>query len=125
MISAVRMRSELVKAHILPLNGIRGIAIAAVMCNHFAVVLPGDLGATRLAKSLLSCGWIGVDLFFVLSGFLITGILLDTKGDDNYFSAFYARRVLRIFPLYYSVVIVPHRGNARHVSTFPRSLASQ
>jgi peptidoglycan/LPS O-acetylase OafA/YrhL len=95
------------------LDGLRGLAIALVLVNNN---FPERLTAPRLdviAVHLSRFGWIGVDLFFVLSGYLITGILFDTKGGPGYFRNFYARRVLRIFPLYYAVlfvvfVIVPH-----------------
>jgi peptidoglycan/LPS O-acetylase OafA/YrhL len=81
------------------LDGLRGLAILAVLIAHAA--RPGQPGF-----ALLGNGRLGVDLFFALSGFLITGILVDARGAPGYFRAFYARRALRILPLYYGVVAV-------------------
>ena len=85
------------------LDGVRGIAILLVVIWHYWIALvindplSGLYGA--VVKSLYLT-WSGVDLFFVLSGFLIGGILLDNREAPGYFKAFYARRVCRIFPLY-------------------------
>ncbi len=85
------------------LDGVRGIAILVVMLNHF--VLSAFIPDTPFWK-LVNSGWLGVDLFFVLSGFLITGILLDTKHRERYWATFFSRRALRIFPLYYFAVLM-------------------
>lgn len=91
--------------HIPALDGIRGLAILGVMASHlFAGNPPGPV--IRTLHSIASFGSHGVDLFFVLSGFLITGILYDSLGDPRFFRKFYARRSLRIFPLYYGVLLV-------------------
>jgi len=82
------------------LDGIRGIAILAVLLTHCTPLLR-PTAASHFLIALLTPGWAGVELFFVLSGFLITGILLRTKEASNYFRSFYARRFLRIFPIYY------------------------
>jgi hypothetical protein len=87
------------------LDGVRGIAILLVLFHHFTVFDPiTGVGAWLGFAALL--GWCGVDLFFVLSGFLITGILIDARGSSRYFSSFYMRRSLRIFPLYFLVVFL-------------------
>jgi peptidoglycan/LPS O-acetylase OafA/YrhL len=92
------------RGHIPALDAIRGLAIVLVTLYRFG---GGDHGAGRAidADWLVEPGSRGVDLFFVLSGFLITGILFDAKGRDHYFRDFYVRRSLRIFPLYYGVLI--------------------
>jgi peptidoglycan/LPS O-acetylase OafA/YrhL len=92
--------------HVPALDGLRGLAILLVMTFHFAWVAPPVGRPAKLLTFFMNFGWTGVDLFFVLSGFLITGILLDSKREPTYFRSFYARRVLRIFPLYYGVLAV-------------------
>lgn len=91
------------RGHLPVLDGLRGVAVLLVMGFHFLhldgrEVLPLDRAVLGAARA----GWCGVDLFFVLSGFLITGILLDAKGSEGWLSTFWARRVLRIFPLHYA-----------------------
>jgi peptidoglycan/LPS O-acetylase OafA/YrhL len=89
------------------LDGLRGIAVLLVMIYHFAAAWYFSTSPVDVAYSRFSgAGWMGVDLFFVLSGFLITGILHDSRERDGYFSSFYGRRVLRIFPLYYAFVLL-------------------
>ena len=89
------------RRHRPELDGLRGLAIILVMASHYAWYLPVHGNWFIPIGDVISKGWTGVDLFFVLSGFLITGVLLDSKGQKNYFRNFYARRILRIFPLYY------------------------
>lgn len=87
-------------ARIPQLDAIRGIAVLMVIMKHISEKYPSlHLGP------YFGDGWMGVDLFFALSGFLITGILLDTRPSPAYFRNFYARRCLRIWPLYYSLLL--------------------
>jgi peptidoglycan/LPS O-acetylase OafA/YrhL len=91
------------KGRIPELDGLRGIAIALVLLHHYFFqpieATPGSPLAYVQAAARL--GWSGVDLFFVLSGFLIGGILLDARNSSNYFSVFYTRRFFRIVPIYF------------------------
>lgn len=103
------------------LDGLRGLAILLVMVGHFAVFKPSGAVETVI-KSVTESLWIGVDLFFILSGYLITGILLSSRQRPRYFSSFFARRVLRIFPLYYAViffalVVLPHLPQGAEIDT--------
>jgi peptidoglycan/LPS O-acetylase OafA/YrhL len=98
------------RSYVPALDGVRGLAILVVMCCHFVWVVseyaPPPDKLSRLVVEVFKSGRYGVDLFFVLSGFLITGILFDAKSDKHYFRNFYARRTLRIFPLYYCVLLI-------------------
>lgn len=103
--------------HIPALDAVRGLAILLVLVFHFSSyghgLPPAGVLVDRIFHVISRAGWIGVDLFFVLSGFLITGILHDSKASVHYFRNFYARRVLRIFPVYYAslvvfLVVLPH-----------------
>lgn len=93
--------------HIAALDGVRGIAILLVLLVHFIppIAMPWRVSEWFM-KIFSTGGWAGVDLFFVLSGFLITGILLRTKDQPHYFINFYMRRTLRIFPLYFAALAI-------------------
>ena len=82
------------RKHIPALDSVRGLAVLSVMLYHC------------FSFALFKFGWIGVDLFFVLSGFLITGILLESRDTRNYYKNFIVRRALRIFPLYYFILLI-------------------
>ena len=105
------------------LDSLRGIAILLVLLYHcFAQYgVTGLTGFGRVLVRSTYIGWSGVNLFFVLSGFLITGILLNTRGRADYYRRFYFRRALRILPAYYGLLavllILPRLGLInRHVS---------
>lgn len=91
------------------LDGIRGAAILLVIIWHFIVVPlkqgPHDSAISRIIAQVGVLTWSGVDLFFVLSGFLIGGILIDARESPNYFRTFYVRRAFRILPIYLLVVV--------------------
>src|SRR5436189_6032324 len=90
------MKSEVQHINHYPaLDGLRGIAILLVVFLH-------NFGF----MNYFFFGWLGVDLFFVLSGFLISDILLNSLDKPNFLRNFYIRRVLRIFPLYYFILVI-------------------
>jgi peptidoglycan/LPS O-acetylase OafA/YrhL len=96
----VRNDQAFFRGAIPEVDGLRGIAILLVLLFHF---IPDG---TPVLSAISDYGGHGVDLFFVISGFLITGVLLDRRGRPHYFRDYWARRTLRIFPLYYLVVLL-------------------
>jgi peptidoglycan/LPS O-acetylase OafA/YrhL len=115
--TGARASSRESQHHITSLDGVRGVAIGLVLLVHllWANTQTGQHLMDFIGK-VRTAGWVGVDLFFALSGFLITGILFDTLQSDHYFKNFYARRILRIFPLYYGVLLILFA--VLHPSTF-------
>jgi peptidoglycan/LPS O-acetylase OafA/YrhL len=102
------------------LDGLRGVAILLVLCWHVLPTIVADASPAvqHATSSLIRYAWSGVDLFFVLSGFLLGGILMDHRDSSHYFKAFYVRRFCRILPLYYVMVaLFVVLRLARHPST--------
>jgi peptidoglycan/LPS O-acetylase OafA/YrhL len=90
------------------LDGLRGVAIGLVLLHHYIYQMHPSMPdvLTAILIPLGGLGWSGVDLFFILSGFLIGGILVDAKESVNYYRTFYIRRVFRILPLYLFLVLL-------------------
>jgi len=119
-------RPTVIPGHISTLDGLRAFAIIAVIFHHCGeyYLLPLHPASSLLRDFVESLG-MGVDLFFVLSGFLITGILLDARGKPNFFKRFYWRRGLRIWPLYYvflAGVWLVHRHIFSRIGVLPFAL---
>jgi peptidoglycan/LPS O-acetylase OafA/YrhL len=107
-VADVHAVTRFVTGHVPLLDGVRGLAVLLLLAHQLVLDVLPDEGVpayARLLERLMQPGWIGVQLFFVLSGFLITGVLIDAKGRRGYFRSFYGRRVLRIFPLYYLLLV--------------------
>jgi peptidoglycan/LPS O-acetylase OafA/YrhL len=101
--------ANLVRSVMPELDSVRGLAILGVVFLHAFYWPYSRLHFSRPAHifiQLTQPGWLGVNLFFVLSGFLITGILIDSLDKRNYYKRFYVRRILRILPAYYAVLIL-------------------
>jgi len=100
------------ESRVTELDALRGLAILLVIVTHSTAALYGlyfygypVAAFDRLLYLVIHGGWVGLDLMYVLSGFLITSILLKTKGQPGYYRNFYVRRALRIFPLFYAFLL--------------------
>lgn len=121
VLSELEVASKPKPARVRELDGLRGIAILLVMLKHGGINGEIFTSSAHTAMSplmrgvhwMFNTGWMGVDLFFVLSGFLITGILVDTAGRPHYYRNFIIRRALRIFPLYYAFLLIAFASSVR------------
>lgn len=94
------------KAHLPALDGVRGIAILVVLVHNLSIIEARGTLSEKLWTAVVEAGWVGVQLFFALSGFLITGILVDDRNEPRRLRTFYLRRAVRIFPLYYAFLVL-------------------
>jgi peptidoglycan/LPS O-acetylase OafA/YrhL len=94
------------KPRVRALDGIRGLAVLVVMCYHLGGGAHSNNTVLHAFGTMNKMGYTGVTLFFVLSGFLITGILWDSRGTPHWWRSFFIRRSLRIFPLYYASLLL-------------------
>ena len=98
----------LIRRHMPELDALRGVAVLMVLFYHGFFWSNGVVTWTpapmRVFVDITRAGWLGVDLFFVLSGFLITGILIESKSRADYYRRFYYRRALRILPAYFALL---------------------
>ena len=104
-IPASEPAASLFPGHVPALDGLRGLAILGVLIVHSRPETAASV-AGQIWIQAAEAGAYGVDLFFVLSGFLITGVLLESRHSPGYFKNFYARRILRLFPVYYGYLLV-------------------
>ena len=119
---AIEQPREATPDRILELDGFRALAVWMVFASHMMKGWPNSRADSawmpRWLFLILDHGWLGVDLFFILSGLLITGILIDTRDGPRYFSKFYARRSLRILPLYLTCIVLMNWGHPGYASYF-------
>jgi peptidoglycan/LPS O-acetylase OafA/YrhL len=95
--------SQLFRGHIPELDALRGFGVTMVILAH---IWPRQGSRNDAVWHLLNLSWILMDSFFVLSGFLIAGILLDSRSRPDYYRHFYVRRSLRILPVYYLLITI-------------------
>lgn len=98
-------KAQLSRVHFPALDTLRGVAIVVVLIHNLSLFEGGGGAPGKVWDLVVGAGWVGVQLFFVLSGFLITGILVDDRDASHPRKSFYVRRALRILPLYYLVLI--------------------
>lgn len=104
------LSASVLKPHMPGIDVLRGVAILMVIFFHglaySAPLFPWHNSIAKALFQLTGGGWAGVNLFFALSGFLITGNLMDSEAKKNYYARFYARRALRILPIYFLILLV-------------------